>query len=224
MVINFFGKRGSGKTTAIRGQLKDCRAPVVIIDVLGNYNKPEYFQTESLPVCIRKIKEIYNKTKDMEPNTIPVQMKVVNLRTSNPTLAADYISACIWEINGGTMVLDEVDSIKIYEGSCFDEYIRYGRNHNGDLITGCRRPAELDRNITAAANKFFCFSTHEWRDIEYFRDSVFGDRALELQKMERFTGLFIDHDNEITGKFRIDIMGNIYYTEVVSINADHNSA
>lgn len=208
MVINFFGRRGSGKTTTIRGQLSDCREPVVIVDVLGNFDDEEFFQTDDLSDALTAIEHYVG-----EPDKAPA---IICLKTSNPTTAAEYLCASIWEINGGTLILDEVDSIRIKEGSCFDEFIRYGRNHHGDLLTGCRRPAELDRNITAAANKFYCFQTHELRDIEYFR-SIFGDRAFELMKVEKYSGLFIDYDREIEGTFYIDINGTIYHTSEVPI-------
>jgi hypothetical protein len=183
---------------------------VLIIDVLGNYNNPEFRQYSDLRKLILDIKEFHLKEKNRE--IIP--QKIFNLKTSDPTVAAEYLSAVVWEINGGTIILDEIDSVRMTDGSCFDEYIRYGRNHNGDLITGCRRPAELDRNITAAANKFYCFQTHEWRDIEYFSSQVFGERAEELQTMEPYTGLFLDYDARLVGKFKIDIKGRIYHTEV----------
>src|SRR4051812_5173166 len=183
MVINFFGRRGSGKTTTIRYQLKDCRPPVVIVDVLGNFENKE-FQRQGLPWEIEQSLDLEDAIRKLALYTrggyrkktaqMPGGKFVLNLKTSDPATAADYFSAAIWEMNGGTLVLDEVDAIGMEEGSCFDEFIRYGRNHHGDLITGCRRPAELSRNITAAANKFYCFQTHEFRDIEYFRSNVFG--------------------------------------------------
>lgn len=208
MVINFFGRRGSGKTTTIRGQLEDCRPPVLIVDVLGNFDDPSFIHSQDLPSLIQQIKKYYQGQKER---------KVFCLKTSDPTLAADYLSSVIWHANGGTLILDEVDSIRYTDGSCFDEYIRYGRNHKGDLITGCRRPAELNRNITAAANKFYCFQTHEWRDIEFFRNSIFGDNAELLIKLEKFNGLFIDHDRGITGTFCIDPAGKIYHTSETTV-------
>lgn len=211
MVINFFGRRGSGKTTTIRGNLKYCRPPIIVIDVLGNFHEENFIQCNSIEGALDEIQRYttsasYNKHRNRPGEPIIV------VKTGNPALAADYVSAAIWKINGGTLVLDEVDAIRYKEGSCFDEFIRYGRNHNGDLLTGCRRPAELDRNITAAANKFYCFSTHEYRDIEYFTQSVFGTRALQLQDLPKFSGLYIDYDNHITGTFVIDPSGNIYHT------------
>lgn len=211
MVINFFGRRGSGKTTTIRGNLKYCRPPIIVIDVLGNFHEENFIQCNSIEGALDEIKR-YTLSSDFNRHRNRPGQPVIVLKTGQPDVAADYLSAAIWKINGGTLVLDEVDSIRYKDGSCFDEYIRYGRNHNGDLLTGCRRPAELDRNITAAANKFYCFSTHEYRDIEYFSASVFGDRAGQLMSMQKFSGLYIDYDRHITGTFQIDPNGNIYHT------------
>lgn len=212
MVINFFGRRGSGKTTTIRGGvLPYCRPPIIIIDVLGNYHEENFIQCNTIEGALDEIKR-YTLSSDFSKRRNQPGTPIIVLKTGNPALAADYVASAIWKINGGTLILDEIDAIKYKEGSCFDEYIRYGRNHNGDLITGCRRPAELDRNITAAANKFYCFSTHEFRDIEYFTQSVFGERALQLQSLPKFSGLYIDYDRHITGTFVIDPHGNIYHT------------
>lgn len=214
MVINFFGRRGSGKTNTIKGQLKDCRPPVLIVDVLGNFDDSRFIQCSELSEAILETKAYISKRKNLIDKSIPY---VINLKTADPTSAADYFSSVIWEINGGTLILDEVDSVSVKEGSCFDQYIRYGRNHAGDLITGCRRPAELSKNITAAANKFYCFGTHEIRDIDYFY-SIFGDRAQQLMTMPRYHGLFMDYDKEITGTFCTNIQGQIFHLEEMRIH------
>src|SRR5690606_19579924 len=140
--ICFFGKRGSGKTTSIRGQLGDCRPPVVILDILGNFHDPNYFNTSKISDAIE---ELNRQIKDDD-------FKIINLITADPDLAVDYMSAALYEANGGTLILDEVDAFNFAEAKCFDQLIRYGRNKNVSLITGCRRPAEVSRNITAAAN------------------------------------------------------------------------
>lgn len=208
MVINFFGRRGSGKTTTIKGNLAYYKRPVLIVDVLGNFDDDdEIIQTQSIGHAINEFAKQKANSNESRP---------ISLRTSDPQLAAEYFSSAIWKGRGGTLVLDEVDTIRYKDGSCFDEYIRYGRNRGGDLITGCRRPAELDRNITAAANKFYCFSTHEPRDIEYFSDTLFGDEAWTLRNMPQFSGLFIDYDNKRKGTFHIDPEGNIYHDQEVT--------
>lgn len=216
MIICFFGKRGSGKTTAIRGQLNNCKPPVVILDVLGNFdqatlekNGVQATQTESISDCLLKIAE-YVKTKKPE-------YKILVLKTASPNDAANYISAALWEAHGGTMVLDEIDSISMAEAECFDQLIRYGRNRGVDVITGCRRPAEMSRNITAAAGQVFCFRTNEPRDLDYFQATAFGDRSSQLMELPNYSGLFVDHDHQECGEFEIDEAGNIYKANVDSL-------
>lgn len=210
MVINFFGRRGSGKTYTIKAQIPDCKSPIVIIDYLGNFkNYPGAIQTTKISDCINKIRE----NLDAENKVI------INLQTYDYNLAADYLSAAMWECQGGTLILDEVDGIDMSEAPCFDQIIRYGRNagpKNGvHLITGCRRPAELSKNITAAANKFYCFQTHEPRDMDYFSE-LFGQKAYELLTMPTHSGLFLDYDKNEIGRFTVDSAGMIYHAEVIT--------
>lgn len=221
MVINFFGRRGSGKTTTIKGQLLDCRPPVFVVDVLGNFHNENYFETTNLGDAIRasnrfnklvREKKAGHRGSGFSARYYSAPEKIIVLKTADPSTAADYISATIWELNGGTLILDEVDAIDMSKGSCFDQYIRYGRNHKGDLITGCRRPAELHKNITAAANKLYCFGTHEPRDIDYFYE-IFGENAEKLYSLPAYHGLFIDYEAKSTGIFCIDREGHIYHAK-----------
>ena len=212
MVVAFFGRRGSGKTTVIKGQIQDFKSPVVIIDYLGNYkNYPGAIQTTKISECINELWKNFDVTD---------RKIIINLQTYDYNLAADYLSAALWEHKGGTLVLDEADGIDMSEAPCFDQIIRYGRNagpKNGvHLITGCRRPAELSKNITAAANKFYCFQTHEPRDMDYFSE-LFGDKAWELLKMPKQTGLFLDYDLNQTGRFNVDTNGFIYHSDVENV-------
>lgn len=211
MVICFFGRRGSGKTTVIKGQLQDLKPPVVIIDYLGNFQDlPGVIQTSKISDCIREIQKYQPKMSRENPC-------IINLKTWDYDLAADYVSAALWECHGGTLVLDEVDGIDMTGAPCFEQLIRYGRNAGPNdgvhIITGCRRPAELSKNVTAAANKFYCFQTHEPRDMDYFEE-IFGKRCYELLKMQPHTGLFLDYDTNEIGTFRVDETGAIYHTEV----------
>jgi len=77
------------------------------------------------------------------------------------------------------------------------------------LLTGCRRPAEISRNITAGANRLYLFRTQEPRDIEYFR-SIIGDRAFELMDVPQYSGLYLDYDSQEIGRFRIDEKGEVF--------------
>lgn len=220
-VVNVFGKRGAGKTTLIRGNLKYFHGPVVIIDILGNYSAEELkkkaklnaFETDDISEAINWIEEYLEKSPKEQQ-----KQKIITLQAVNPGLAVDYISAALWEAHQGTLVLDEADAFEFSEAPCYDQIIRYGRNRDVHVVTGVRRPAELHKNITAAANSMYAFGTHEPRDIEYFEKTIFGERAQALISMPKYSGIFVDYDKGTQGKFRMDIDGNLFQTEVVSIN------
>lgn len=220
MVITVFGKRGSGKTTLIRRLLPYCPGPVVVLDILGNYNKEslidklgkvEPFETDDLSEAIEYLED----WTELENSENKEKKKYLIVQTLEPSVAVDYLSQALREIECGTLILDEADAIDINDAPNFDWIIRYGRNKNIHLVTGVRRPAELSRNITAAANKMYLFGTHEPRDVEYYSKTLLGDRADELIKIEKYSGIFVDYDKGLIGKFRIDIGGNIYQTEIV---------
>lgn len=211
MLINFFGKRGSGKTTVIKGQLDDCHGPVVVIDILGNFNEPKYVQTDDLSECILLVKD-YLDTHDKSDKE-----KIFVLKTADPNMAVEYMSAVLWHAQGGTLILDEVDEFSVHEAPCFDQLIRYGRNKNIDLITGCRRPAEISRNITAGANQIFCFQTQEPRDIDYFRATILGEEAEKLMTLPKHSGLYADYDLNELGSFTVDTNGKIFKTKLKEV-------
>lgn len=210
MLVNFFGKRGAGKTTAIRGQLKDCRGPVVILDILGNFTDPNFVHTDKTNEAILLVADFVKNPEGKN--------KIICLKTADPDTAVDFMSAALWEAAQGTLILDEADGFSITNAPCFDQLVRYGRNRNVDLITGCRRPAEISRNITAGANQIFAFRTQEPRDIDYFSSTVFGERAEELMRVEPYSGLFIDYDRSQIGRFKIDKHGRIFKTEIQSVD------
>lgn len=209
MVVNFFGKRGTGKTTAIRGQVRFCKAPVFVLDVLGNFDEP-HMSAVSPPVDVLVVSssaEALSYIADHEAR----DWKPVVVRTSDPTADAEYLVTATMHTQGGTLVIDEIDSIDRTKARCFDQFVRYGRNWGGDLLTGCRRPAEIPRNLTAAADKFYCYGTHEPRDVEYFWE-LFGEEAQRLTQLPKYHGLFLDYHNGLRGEFCVDPGGQLFHT------------
>ncbi len=203
MLITVFGRRGSGKTTLIKRLIPAQKKPVIIVDVLGNYTGNEaYIETQSHVEALQSLLE-YVKDPNKHPGVIVVA-------DSDMNRAVDYLCSALWKTEGGTLVLDEVDAISIAESPCFDEAIRYGRNKGIDIITGCRRPAELSKNITAGADIAFCFNTHEPRDIDYYCDFLGEELALKLPHLPPHHGVFKDFAHQKTGLYRTDVEGKIH--------------
>ena len=216
MLVTIFGKRGAGKTHMIKNAINDCEAPVVVLDILGNFNElPNSYKTESLSDALQKIVDynVYQSAPDNERAFMEEIPPVIVLQPADPDEAVDFVSALLWEQEGGTLVLDEADGFDIHSAKCFDQLIRYGRNKGVHILTGCRRPAELSRNITAGANCIYIFQTQEPRDVEYFKKTLIGDQAERLISLQEYHGLFINYDKKTIGVFKTDDKGQVYILE-----------
>lgn len=213
MLVNIFGKRGAGKTHLIKRTLSQCEAPVVVLDILGNFSEvPDSYQTEDLADALQKIKDynVYAEADDNARGLMEEIPDIIVLQPADPDEAIDFVSAVLWEEYGGTLVIDEADAFRIASAPCFSQLIRYGRNHGVHILTGCRRPAELDRNITAGANCLYIFQTQEPRDIEYFSKTLIGkEQAERLKNMPEFHGIYINYDKKTIGDFRTDENGDM---------------
>jgi hypothetical protein len=208
-LITVFGVRGSGKTTLIAGQIPDMKKPIIIVDILGNekFDVPGAVHVDQIPEAINELAKSFEE---------PKHSQIIVLRTADYNAAIDWACAALRIAKGGTLVIDEGDAFDIPEAPCFDESVRYGRNWGVSMVVGCRRPAEISKNITANANKIYCFITHEPNDLKYFTP-VFGDKADELLSLPQFHGIFIDYDKGQIGNFYIDEQGKIFHTKAESI-------
>lgn len=209
MLTVVFGRRGSGKTTLIRHLIPQFKKPVFVIDVLGNYtpgdtekqNNSDWDLSTSPEDALDAL--LWWRKNPKESSGIIV------VQGGELPRAIDFVSSALWKIHGGTLVLDEADFLSISEAPCFDELIRYGRNHGIDLITGCRRPAELSKNITAGADLAYCLVTHEPRDIDYYRDFLGDELAFSLPQLPPHHGIYKDFLNLKDGRFKTDRSGKI---------------
>lgn len=229
MLVNIFGKRGAGKTHMIKHALKYCEPPVAVLDILGNFNEDEVpisYQTDSLSDACEQIKNynVYEAASDNERAFMDEVPPIIVLQPADPDTAIDFISATLWHEFGGTLVIDEADGFSITEAPCFDQLIRYGRNRGVHLLTGCRRPYELNRSITAGANCIYIFQTQEPRDIEYFAKTLIGkDQADRLKNLPEYHGLFINYDKKTIGMFKTGHKGEVYILEEKQISSGNNA-
>lgn len=227
MLACIFGKRGAGKTVMIKRQIEFCESPVVVLDILGNFsNLPNSYETDSLSDALQKIVDynVYSRANDHERRFMEEVPPVIVLQPDDPNDAVEHVSALLYSEEGGTLVLDEADGFS-YHMPWFSKLIRYGRNKGVHVLTGCRRPAELDRNITAGANCIYIFQTQEPRDIEYFAKTLIGkEQAERLKSLPDYHGLFIDYDKKTIGTFKTDERGAVYIIDEHKINAQGNNA
>jgi len=227
MLTTVFGKRGSGKTTLIRAKIAECVRPVIIIDILGNYD-PE---SEEGLRWIKEQPQIKSDTWIVTESHIDaleellLYMKepskhsgVIVVRDSDMNKCVDYLCSALWHKKGGTLVIDEADAVSLKDAPCFDEAIRYGRNKQIDIITGCRRPAEISRNVTAGADMAYCLSTQEPRDIDYYCDFLGEEQAYALKDLPPYHGIYRNFKDQTEGFFKTDIKGTIKILKSVDKN------
>ena len=226
MLVNIFGKRGAGKTHMIKYAVQYCEKPVIVLDILGNFTElKNSYTADSLSDALQKIKDynVFVAATDNERAFMEEIPPIIVLQPHDPDEAIDFVSSMLWHEEGGTLVIDEADGFNIYSAPCFSELIRYGRNKGVHILTGCRRPAELDRNITAGANCIYIFQTQEPRDIEYFSKTLIGKQHAEsLKNLPDYHGLFIDYDRKVVGVFKTDEQGATYILTEKSLSTDNN--
>lgn len=214
MLVNIFGKRGAGKTHMIKHTIPQCEAPVVVLDLLGNFDElPDAFQTDSIADALEEIKRYnyYQGASEGERGLMEEPAPIIVLQPQNADEAIEFVSSMMLEEEGGTLVLDEADAFEMSKDSAFNYLIRYGRNFGVHVLTGCRRPAELNRNITAGANCIYIFQTQEPRDIEYFAKTLIGkEQAERLKNLPPHHGLFINYDTKTIGMFKTDDQGAVW--------------
>lgn len=217
MFTAVFGRRGSGKTTLIRALIPNLRKPVVVIDVLGNFQgyghgTEDWLDVESIRDALEAVRA-YCEAPDENPS-------VVVLTSGDLDNAIDFVCSALWKIQGGTLVIDETDAFSLAEAPCYDEAIRYGRNRDIDMVIGCRRPAEISKNITAASDRVYCFVTREPRDIDYYCEFLGDEIALQIPHLKPHHGMFVDFLEQKQGVFRTDIDGHIYHVKNTCKNDD----
>lgn len=220
MLITIFGKRGSGKTTFIRGQLEEMPGPVVVIDVLGNFKNEDFIETDKVSDAVAMVYDYANNPKNSDGTP---KEKIFVVTSQDPDMAVEYLGAALWHVGGGTLVLDEVDMITYSKGSVIDQIVRYGRNKNVGLITGCRRPAELHKNFTAGANKIYVYNTQEPNDIDYYERTILGTKAQNLRNMPEHTGILIDYDRKEICDFKVDENGKLFIMNAVPFHTNQIS-
>ena len=71
-----------------------------------------------------------------------------------------------------------------------DDLINAGRHQGITIKASCRRPANMPRNLTAAATAVYSYRITGRRDLAYMADEWFDDQAKLLPTLPRGTCLY----------------------------------
>lgn len=176
-IICIFGRRGSGKSTLAKKMIEE-KPRVLVYDTLGEYKTDKVFTT---PI------ELYLFLRDKKKAGEPFR---IGYRPEDAVREFPWVCRIVENIGELTFVAEEVDFFispsRLDPG--FERLIRYGRHRGVELIAISRRPAEVNRNLTAQSSRLFIFKMHEPRDIAYFR-SIIGPEAEKIPELPDFTPL-----------------------------------
>jgi hypothetical protein len=171
-IVCVFGRRGQGKTSALRALVKHERR-VIVWDI---FREHRVVWTDTLEDLIDYL--------EANPERFRVGLSDVDTSSGLHVLVVGKATG------NCTIVLEEVDLLArpAYEPKVFREVVAQGRHWGLSLFCTSRRPAEVSRLLTSQASDVICFATHEPRDIAYLR-AVIGDDAERLINLPPLTCL-----------------------------------
>lgn len=154
MITCVFGRRGEGKTTWIKNHIiKPSPLPCIIVDTLNEYEKEAV---------------LMNVTDDIIFNNFKVRFR--------PETDLDFEILCRCISNnlyrfGLNVIVSEVDfwTSSYQIPYTFLNCLRYSRHYRLNIICDVRNPVELNRKISALADRFIIFKITEPRYLDYFK-------------------------------------------------------
>lgn len=169
------GRKGSGKSTLVRAIMMEFPR-VFVLDTLGSEGAPEFEVVTGLQAGVDAIVDAVHRER---------------FRISLRSASTDDLLAMVPVIETVPDCLLVVDEASFFCSPNFlpDELssvLRYGRHNEISQIYVARRPSEIHREVTAAADLVITFQHHEPRDLAYFK-AIGGEEFSEkVRSLPRF--------------------------------------
>lgn len=169
-----FGLKGAGKTTLIRQRLLPAHSRCLIVDPQREYGGAAV-EVGSLNAWADYVERTSGRWR--------VALFNVDLEDQ-----FDDLCAAAWSVGNMLLVVEEVDRFcdPSYISDDFFRIVNYGRHAPAgpvDFLASSRRPADVNRTLTANAYEVYCFTINEPRDVKYLRDLVGESYADGLQSL-----------------------------------------
>ncbi len=181
MIGLFLGKKGSGKSTALRrlghrAHLEPESRCLVWHDPSGQLEVPRALVRDTAAEV---------RAWCRENRTLP---RLIIIRRDT----ADRVAQFALELRGVTLVLDELDQVcggKRWLSQAAQEIVHYGRHLQISLLGGFRRTQNVHEDLISQADVAFIFrhSTSAPRDIDALADRFgtdYAERAKTLDPMQ----------------------------------------
>lgn len=171
-IVGVFGKAGSGKSYLIAELLDELPRPVFILDTQDEFNLGVQFDTGA---------ELLDYLVAGRPNVSGVY--VLNARTDGDFRT--FFEILSTSEDPATIVVDEADLFctPYNIDPELSRIIKYGRHWQQNILYAARRPAEVNRNLTAQSDCLVSFKQTEPRDIAALKKSyVQADQLADLDE------------------------------------------
>lgn len=193
-IITVLGQSGSGKSSWVQARLASLPR-FILWNTLGE----EFGFTE----CESR-SELYKHVTKRASGLFQV---VYNNVEENEEEAMEWMSKFVEEVENLCFIIEEADAYatpsSIPQG--LRSLLKRGRHRGISMVFVTRRPAEVNRLITAQSKRFVLFRVTEPNDIRYLRTFV-GDHALTLPDLPELS--FLDWQQGTVTRGRIEFHGN----------------
>ncbi|HEX6960202.1 MAG TPA: hypothetical protein VF194_19635 [Ferrovibrio sp.] len=170
----YFGKSGEGKTFLALSHIGP--QPAILYDI----NEQEVL-TRNAVICSSPIDLV--KALDRGERRICWR----GFGVMGPVAAFEWANKCARVYGNRVLLWDDVDRMMpIYPVPVHADWIiNAGRHRRLTIKASARRPANMPRNLTAAATKVYSYRIHGRRDLRYLADEWFDDLAARLPALRR---------------------------------------
>ena len=158
-----FGLKGSGKSSLVRSRLLPNHSRAVVVDPNREYG--------AVAVEVHSLEEWADYAEQAGASW--------RVALFWPGLEDDFEDICeaVWNVGNLLFVVEEADRFcdSSNIGDAFFRIVNYGRHTDAgtvDFLAVSRRPADVNRTLTAQAYEIYCFSVQEPRDVKYLRERV----------------------------------------------------
>jgi len=177
------GRKGCGKSTYVKSQIREYQGRVIVIDTVGEYSGLRITTGEDL---------------DQRLKMPLARLRIVPEKLEDVLAVFDYAYA------RGRLCL-VVDEFGVWATpqdvpEPIQRALRLGRHRELDLILVTRRPAEVPRLASAMADFLVIFETHEPVDSDWIRKTAGDAVAEQARTLGKFHYIEYDLDG---GKVRI---------------------
>lgn len=169
------GRKGQGKST-LAAELSSKLSKVIIIDSLNEYK--DNVRLEIDRDLKKNLDFFFSHSSEFKISFCP-----------ETTQEFDDLLEVLKRYSDYTLLLDEIGlwSTPSYIPEPLYWLLRFGRHNRINQIYIARRPPELNRMITALADKFYIFNIIEPRDLEFISKILGEDITDKIKNIKKFS-------------------------------------